>query len=313
MNPFEYVEQYHSFAVSDPRLGLRVTTQIAGYNNLYSVAGSKELSALLWNLSQKYFGKKQVPQVFSVRNEPRIDANQHFSIGSLNRVFQSRGSPYEFTHALRLAFLAGRCGAKGTLSPEQYAKKWFTNDCVSFAANYTGVSPSTPVFAYAEGIAERYLGAKGVAPDVRLSADIVHIPPRRRREDIAEGDLLLTLSTADHRGICWRHIAVVQKAEPVGTNQVKLSIAEWGGGMANQHTVRDAIVTLHDGSKAHASLKNVVAAARKKFRGGPDFVAYDGHAPGPKHEPALRIFFDASSFASIESRGWMVAGKPAPF
>lgn len=200
MNPFEYVAQYHDFSVCDPRLGLRVATHLAGCSNVDSTDGAKEMAALLHGLSRKHFGGRQVPHVFSVRNEPRIDPGQHFSMGSPNRVFQSRGSPHEFNHALRLAFLAGRCGAKGMPNPEQYAKRWFTNDCVSFAGNYSGVSPSTPVLAYAEGRAERFLAAKGVAPDVCLIADLVHLPPRRRREDIAEGDLLLTLSTADHRG-----------------------------------------------------------------------------------------------------------------
>jgi len=312
MTPFEYVGQYHDFVVSDQRLGLSVKTRLTGYNNHYSAEGDKQVVIITSELARKYFRGKTLSSVFSISGEPRIDGSEHFSVGSLRRAFQSRGSPYEFRHALRLAFLAGQCGAPGKPSAAAYASRWFTNDCVSFAANYSGVSPSTPVFAYALGLSDRQVQAKGVSADVRLSAHLVHLRPRRRAEDIQQGDLLLTLSTPDARGIAWRHIAVVQDFTPNAGSGGSLSIAEWGWNVAADHTVRGKSVTLHDGSKGDRKAYQQLQAVRSKFVGGGDVVAFDGHAPGQGRPPALRIFFDASTFWDLESRGYLVAGQPAP-
>ncbi|MBL8730087.1 MAG: hypothetical protein JNM25_16805 [Planctomycetes bacterium] len=312
MTPFEYVTQYHDFTVVDARLGLSVQTKLTGYNNHYSAEGDKQVVAITSALARKYFRGKTLSSVFSIPGEPRIDSSQHFSVGSLRRAFQSRGSPYEFRHALRLAFLAGQCEAPGKPSAAAYAAKWFTNDCVSFAANYSGVSPSTPVFAYALGLSDRMLKAPGVTADVRLSAPIVQLPPRTSAADIQQGDLLLTLSVPDTRGIAWRHIAVVQDFSPLAGDAGLLSIAEWGWNVAADHTVRGRRVSLHDGSKGDRKAYAQLQAVRKQFVGGGDVVAFDGRAPGPGHPPALRIFFDASRFQDLDSRGYLVAGQPAP-
>lgn len=312
MTPFEYVHSYHQFVVRDRRLGLEVSTQITGYANRFSAKGDAERSALIAGLSKRFFRGRKVPPVFNLEGDPRIDASQHFSLGSLRRVFQSRASPYEFHHGLRLAYLAGRCNHQGMPSAEQYVAKWFTNDCVSFAGNYSGVSPSTPIFAYAQGLTQKQVHAPGYEPDIRLSADIVQLPPRRRMEDIAQGDLLLTLSLPDARGIVWRHIAVVEDFVPVDSQGGMLSIAEWGGAVASRHVVRHKLVHLHDGSRIDAKVRGVLKQERARFRGGPEIIGYDGTAPGPSQDPAMRIFFDATRFNELESRGWMVAGKPAP-
>lgn len=312
MTPFEYVTQYHDFTVSDARLGLSVQAKLTGYNNHYSPEGDKQVVAITSTLARKYFRGKTLSSVFNIPGEPRIDSSQHFSVGSLRRSFQSRGSPYEFRHALRLAFLAGQCEAPGKPSAAAYASKWFTNDCVSFAANYSGVSPSTPVYAYAVGLSERELKAPGVTADVRLSAGMVHLPPRRSAAEIQQGDLLLTLSTPDTRGIAWRHIAVVQEFSALAADAGLLSIAEWGWNVAADHTVRGKRVTLHDGSKGDRKAYQQLQAVRQKFVGGGDVVAFDGHAPGPGRPAALRIFFDATKFWDLESRGYLVAGQPAP-
>lgn len=312
LTPFEYVNQYHDFVVSDPRLGLSVKTSLTGYNNHYSAEGDKQVLAITSTLARRYYGGKTLPSVFNIPGEPRIDSGQHFSVGSLRRSFQSRGSPYEFRHALRLAFLAGQCQAPGKPSAAAYASKWFTNDCVSFAGNYSGVSPSTPVYGYALGLSERALKSPGVTADVRLSAGMVQLPPRARAADIQQGDLLLTLSIPDGRGIAWRHIAVVESFAAIDDDAGMLSIAEWGGSAAAGHTVRSKTVALHDGSKADRGSYQQLQAVRKKFVGGGDVVAYNGHAPGEGHPPAMRIFFDASRFWDLESRGYLVAGQPAP-
>jgi hypothetical protein len=323
MSPFEYVFQNHNFVVSDPRLGLNFQTSITGYSNKdYSTAGESEMLAITGSLAKKYFkGARKLPNPFSILNEPRIDPNQHFSLGSLKRAFQSRGSPYEFYHAVRLAYLAGRCNKPNMISAADYCRKWFTNDCVSFAGNYTGVSPSTAIFAYALGYTENQLMDKGkprkeVPKDVHLSKDVVKIPPRKRMEDIAQGDLLLTFARADKRGLQWRHIAVVESFTPLSRNEGLVSFAEWGWNIAADHTVRNTKVTLHDGSAAaDPQVSKLLKGVMPKFR---DFnpnadkvVCFNGKAP-VDHAPALRIFFDASRLADIESRGWKVAGKPAP-
>ncbi len=312
MTPFEYVTQYHDFAVSDPRLGLSVQAKLTGYNNHYSAEGDKQVVAITSTLARKYFRGKTLSSVFNIPGEPRIDSSQHFSVGSLRRSFQSRGSPYEFRHALRLAFLAEQCGVPGKPSAAAYASKWFTNDCLSFAANYSGVSPSTPIYAYALGLSDRQLKASGVTADVRLSAHMVQLPPRLTANDIQQGDLLLTLSVPDGRGIAWRHIAVVQDFTALDDDNGLLSIAEWGWNIAADHTVRGRRVALHDGSKGDRKAYQQLQAVRRQFRGGGDVVAFDGHAPGVGHPPALRIFFDASAFWDLESRGYLVAGQPAP-
>ena len=133
MTPFEYVYQYHRFVVYDPRMRLQFQASITGYNNKFSTDGSSEMGRVIGGLSRKYFQGRNLPKVFNIVNEPRIDPNQHFSQGSLNRVFQSRGSPYEFYHAVRLAFLAGQCNAQNAAA---YCQKWFKNDCVSFAGAF---------------------------------------------------------------------------------------------------------------------------------------------------------------------------------
>jgi hypothetical protein len=314
MTPFEYVFQYHNFTVSDPRMGLNFQTTLSGYNNKFSSEGAAEVRQIVSGLSKKYFkSAAHLPNPFNILNEPRIDPAQHFSLGSLNRAFQSRGSPYEFYHAVRLAFLAGRCTATNA---DAYSRKWFTNDCVSFAGNYSGVSPATSVYAYALGYTKAQL-AQHDFPDFRLSADVVKIPPRKRMEDIAQGDLLLTFAKPDGRGLEWRHIAVVESFTPLSKTEGLLSIAEWGWYIAADHTVRNKKVTLHDGSgAADRSLPKRLKALAPQFKDfHPDsdkLVAFNGTAPGHPPADALRIFFDGSSFDQFESRGWLVAGKPAP-
>jgi hypothetical protein len=174
------------------------------------------------------------------------------------------------------------------------------------------VSPSTPVFAYALGLSDRQVKAPGVTADVRLSAPMVQLPPRLSAGDIQQGDLLLTLSVPDSRGIAWRHIAVVQDFSPLGGDAGLLSIAEWGWNVAADHTVRGRRIVLHDGSKGDRKAYQQLQAVRNKFIGGGDVIAFDGHAPGAGHPPALRIFFDASKFQDLDSRGYLVAGQPAP-
>jgi hypothetical protein len=310
MTPFEYLFQYHNFAVADPKMGLSFQTSISGYNSTYSTAGGAEMMQVTSGLAKKYFrSAARLPTVFNILNEPLISPTENYSMGSLNRAFQSRGSPHEFRAAVRLAFLAGRCTATNAAA---YCRQWFTNDCVSFAGNYSGVSPSTPVFGYAVGITGAQLTAKGVAKDVALSKDIVQLPPRRAIEQIAQGDLLLTIAKADKRGIQWRHIAVVEGFTPLTKNTGLLSLAEWGGAVASQHTVRNGNVTLHDGSgAADRNVYTLLQGVRNRFKGSPDVIAYNGTAPHD-NAPALRIFFDASSFDNLDSRGWLINGKPAP-
>lgn len=311
MSPFDFIKQYHDFSVSDGRLGLTVNTTISGYNNRYSLEGAGEMLRVTSNLASKYNRGKPLDREFVLPNEDRVDSGETFTLSSLQRAFQSRGSPDEFADALRLAFLAGRCGVPGQPSPGAYASKWFTNDCVSFAGNYSGVSPSTPVFAYAEGLTEAMLRQPGVAADLRLCASLVHLPPRGDAEDIAPGDLVLTFAKPDARGIAWRHIAVVEDFALVSATQGRLSMAEWGWNVVADHTVRGKIVQLHDGSGGDRGVAAQLRATRRRFRDGGDVVAFNGTAPGPDRSPALRIFFDASAFADIESRGWRVAGKAA--
>jgi hypothetical protein len=267
---------------------------------------------LIWALSKKYFkSAAHLPNPFYIANEPRIDPGQHFSLGALNRAFQSRGSPYEFHHAVRLAFLAGRCNA---MNAAAYCSKWFTNDCVAFAGNYSGVSPATSIYGYALGFTKAQLDAPDF-PDLKISANVVKLPPRKRAEDIAPGDLLLTFSVPDKRGLEWRHIAVVEKYTPGSTKDGTLSIAEWGWNIPEQHTAKDKKVTVHDGSGAEdPHLFKRLKALMPKFKGfdasSDKLVCFNGKTPDSS--PALRIFFDTSSFNKFESRGWLVAGEPAP-
>jgi hypothetical protein len=320
MTPFEYVHQYHNFAVADPRLGLSFQTSITGYRADWYPDGATEMARLIQTLAVKYFPRAsfKIPATFHIENDPRIDPSEEFFLGTLYRVFQSRGSPDEFRDAIRLAYLAGFCGKSGTPSAAMYCRTWFTNDCVSFAGNYQGVSSSTPVYAYAVGLTAAELAVNNISPDIRLSADVVHLPPRKRISDIAQGDLVLTFGRPDSRSIRWRHISVVESFAPLTDDTGLLSMAEWGGDVAAKHTSRASKVTLHDGSKIGRNAQDVYQALKqvqlrfKLFNPKVDRVlAFDGEAPRDG-TPALRIFFDASSLQNIPSRGWQVAGKPAP-
>jgi hypothetical protein len=318
MTPFEFVYQYHNFVVADPKMGLNFQTSITGYNNRWSDDGAGEMGRLISDLAMKFFRHTafKIPGTFYIQNDPRVDPTEEFYLGTLHRVFQSRGSPDEFRDAVRLAFLAGRCGTPKTMTAAAYCQKWFTNDCVSFAGNYQGVSPSTPVYAYAEGLSAAELAVNNIAPDVRLSADVVKLPPRKNIREIAQGDLLLTFGQPDSRGLRWRHIAVVESFMPLYGDDGMVSIAEWGWNIAADHTVRGKKVSLHDGSKAvDASVYGMLKTVQTKFKNfhptADKLIAFNGTAPGGS--PALRIFFDGSSLQNLPSRGWQVAGKPAPY
>lgn len=315
MTPFEFVDQYHKFTVNDARMGLSFQTEIKGYNNQVSKDGQTEIGNILYGLSRKYFNGGLVPRVFNIRNEPRISPSESYSIGALRRALLSRGSPYEFKAAVRLAYLADRIGpTRPYKSAADYCNKFFTNDCVSFAGNYTGVSPATSVFAYALGYTEKELKQPNF-PDFRISAPRVHIPPCKKMEDVKQGDLLLTFAKPDHRGLNWRHIAVVEYFHKVSPTEAVVSFAEWGWDIAKDHKKANRSITVHDGSKGKPDVWRMLKAVMPRFKdfnpAADKIVCFDGEAPVDR-SPALRIFFDASSLMNLETRGWLVAGKPAP-
>src|SRR5262245_30585824 len=116
MTPFEFVFQYHNFVVTDPKMGLNFETSITGYNNKWSDTGAGEMGSLFSALAMKYFARShfKIPGTFHIDGDSRVDPTEEFYLGTLHRVFQSRGSPDEFRDAVRLAFLAGRCGTPKT-------------------------------------------------------------------------------------------------------------------------------------------------------------------------------------------------------
>jgi hypothetical protein len=319
MSPIEYVGRYHSFTVNDPLLGLTFTTQIAGYQADYPMKGDGEFWKVIGAISLKYFGMgnafafcKQYPR-FWIKNEPRILPWEDFSPGAIKRAFVSRGSPDEFRDAVRLAYLVGRCNP----SPQAYVKQWFTNDCVSFAGNWLGVSPNTPVFAYARGWAGT--DWHGVAADAKVTKDIVHLPLRESPDAIGEGDVLCTFGLPDKRGIEWRHIAIVDSFSTVNDTigmvqgaigKGMLSLAEWGSGQAADHTTVGKIVTLHDGSLCQDP--HVVAnfqRVRSHLKGS-QVVAMSGmYLDNKVMKHGIRVFLDGSSLLGYDCRGWYIGDQ----
>jgi hypothetical protein len=102
---------------------------------------------------------------------------------------------------------------------------------------------------------------------------------------------------------------------PLTSDTGVLSIAEWGWNVAADHTVRGKRVTLHDGSQCtDQGVWTALKTIRTKFKNfhptEDSLLCFTGTAPGGA--AAVRIFFDASSFWNLPSRGWEVAGKPAP-
>jgi hypothetical protein len=333
MTPAEYVNEYHEFSVNDPLMGLSFQTIIKGYNSTYPEKGDAEFWKVMGAITQKYFGTSntmgfcKTNERFWIPNEPRVNPGEDFSPGSLRRAFVSRGSPDEFRDAVRMAFLAGRCNATNAAA---YARTWFTNDCVSFAGNYVGVSPNTPVFAYPQG----WAGVKDLKGDVVVSKDLVHLPLRDNPAMISEGDVLCSFGFPDKRGIQWRHIAIVSSfgvnSDTTGLVQGAvgsgvLSLAEWGSADAASHT-HTGKVTLHDGSLCPDSKLLSNFKGIKRFLRGSKVIAYNGtitdkikDAKTQEEKPvtrgALRVFLDGSSLkANFAQRGWHIGDRyPVPW
>lgn len=315
MTPYQYVDTYHMLRVVDSRLGLDVTAQLSKYRAGWFPEDIAEADTVLGILAARYFKKKSaygLPSEFSIPDEAKTDPGEVFYPAGIRRAFASRGSPDECIDALRLAVLAGRCKPAGA---KAYAEKWFGQDCNAFAGNWLGLSPMTAIFAYAHGYADKTIKD---SKNLQAVQSYLPFPPRENPSDIAQGDLILTFGSLDHRGFRYRHVGVVQRFQlkslddTEGEAQVGLAdvdIAEWGqAGQSHHKNSRLDRTLIVDAAKwkpkKNAGAWSDVLGALKKEKPFKDKTVVGFVGTDPNGKNALRIFVDASSTNAIPSRGW---------
>jgi hypothetical protein len=289
-SPFEYVRGYHKLSLNDSGLGITGEANITRYIAGWKPDNNTEYWQTMAGLA-KLLGKRsthQIPNVFTIPDDPRVNPTRQFLKESLRRAYEGRGSPDEFRDATHIAFLVKRF--KHATEAKGYAEKWFGQDCNSFVANYHGISPSTAIFAYALGYgkAKKLLGASADIYDTR---DLMPLPPISRLDQITQGTVMCVYGPPADSGSHWRHIAVVEKFVPTGSKSGLLSSAGWGvKGGYEAHTTEDKKVDLNVGDT------NPELHGKKLVTWN---ITYEG-------VPAKYIFFDASPLDGLYSRGFHV-------
>ena len=302
MTPFEYADTYHQLQVEDSLLGLNVTLNISKYKADWAQEDVNEASAVLDLVAKKFLKLRsfnEVPATFQIPSSSKMDPSEQFCCAGIRRAFASRGSPGEMSDALRIAVLAGR----PTISPKEYAEKWFGQDCNGFAGNYLGLSPMLPIASYGTGT------QMGTSYSERDCKSFLPLPPRNDETQnlwgIQMGDPILTFGDADKRGIPWRHIAITQNITG-NFSSATLHMAEWGEkGGKPQHNhgpytvslipnLLDWKPTTQGWAAIHSSLKR--AMPNKKL------IWFQSTTP--QGTPAFRIFFGQGGAEQLATRGW---------
>jgi hypothetical protein len=306
--PEDYLRRFHAMSVVDARLGINAAFDITRYISGMDSKGELEKNKISGIIAGRYFGSKHFSvsdlikqsQPFRIKTETRIDANEPWTYGSIQRAFGGRASPGEFADGLRLAVLTGRCKAANAAA---YAAEHFGLDCNAFVGNWLGVSPSTSINAYVHGYGSKAPG--GASPDVLVTKDIVQLPPIDDPAKIKRGSVLVTYtSEKDGRGMHWRHIALVQSIQHLTKDDYNITLAEWGKeGPFETHMTRNRLVTITDDKQP----KGREGKEEPFMVKGRKTLAF--HARWGKHHlPALRMFLDSTSLDWCEHRGWEVGG-----
>jgi hypothetical protein len=302
MTPFEFADKYHQLQVEDSLLGLNVNLNISKYKADWAQEDVNEASAVLDLVAKRFLrlrGVGDVPAVFQISNNPKVDPSEQFCCAGIRRAFASRGSTGEMADALRIAFLVGRA----TPTPKEYAEKWFGQDCNAFAGNWLGLSPMIAIGAYATGTG---LGTTYSEQDCR---SFLPLPPRNDESQnlwgIQMGDALLTFGEQDKRGIPWRHIAIVQSLTG-SLGSATLYMAEWGEkGGKPQHNHGPYPITLIPDLLAWKPTDKTLAgiqASLKKAMPNKKLIGFVGNTP--QGTPGFRIFFGQGAAESLDTRGW---------
>ncbi|WP_426957209.1 hypothetical protein [Muricoccus radiodurans] len=299
--PADFAARYHAIPIMDSRLGITTTIDLQNYWNGWSPERNTEYWRLLSLLAAKLKLKSGAAvvaqsQPFYITGFPdQVNPAEEWYVASLRRAYEGRGSPDEIADAVRLAVFCG-LNKKPALTPDAYCTKWFGLDCNTFVGNWLGISPSSAIFAYAQGYGkgESLPGATG---DVYTTRSRLPLAPITDPALLEQGNVVCTYGAADGRGFKWRHIALVQDIQPQGGDKYSIWLAEWGtkGNIEKHRTPLPTPRTV-----------TITAGASAPELRSKELLAFDGTTPDGK--PAKRIFFDHHSLDDIPHRGWHVGG-----
>ena len=295
--PAAYAARYHTIAINDLKLGIAATIDIQNYISGWKPENQTEFYRLLSGLAGKL--KLKSPAAVRAQSQPfyitghpdRINPGEQWFDASLSRAYAGRASPDEISDTVRLAEF---CGLTKGLGAKAYAEKWFGLDCNAFVGNWLGISPSTAIFAYGLGYgnSEKLSGA---SPDVYVTRNRLPVAALTDPAEINCGTILCNFGEKDARGIRWRHIALVEKIEPVEGTKYRLWLAEWG---------QRGNIEAHRTSPSKPNLVDITLGKFCAELPGRDVLAFNGGKDGK----FKRIFFDHHTMDDIEHRGWHVGG-----
>jgi hypothetical protein len=301
--PAAFAGRYHAIGIQDPLLGISTTVDVQRYISGWKPENQAEFYRLLSVLAARMKLKspaavRALSQPFFITGHPdRINPGEEWYDASLSRAYAGRASPDEISDAIRLAVFCGlNTQNKVTISAEAYGRKWFGLDCNAFVGNWLGISPSSAIFAYAHGYgtSEKLSGA---SPDVYATRKRLPVAPLTDPALIGCGSIVCTFGEKDTRGLRWRHIALVERIEPVQGDSYLLWLAEWGQG---------GDIEKHRTSPAKGKPVTITLGRHCADLPGKDVLAFD--STDPQGKPAKRIFFDHHSMDDLPHRGWHVGG-----
>lgn len=319
MTPFQFVDTYHNLPVNDSRLGLNVNLDLKVYKSGWFPDDQTKATQVLDAVARKCCGLKRgnadLPAVFRIGADPRVDPTEEFYCQGIRRAFGGRGSPDEIKDALRLAVLGG---VTTHSQAKKYAEDQFGQDCNAFVGNYLGLSPMLAIPAYALGYGRGPIA--GGTRDIDACRDLLPLPVRDDPTKVVPGDVIVTWGSLHptHKWR-WRHIALVEELKNVSNRGTKegeaaiwgaeLKIAEWGtaGGRAKHQSTKTIklIADLHRW-KPHPDWYVLWQELAQTMPGKKLVGFQDSDENNPQ---TLRFFLDASSLDFIWHRGLHIRNR----
>jgi hypothetical protein len=238
MSPQDYVNEYHAFNVnhSDLTVSSAISRYISGSNTTQRAEFEAIMSRLITKFKIGGVHAYNAPRTFYISGVDGFSSGEPFFRLGLCRAFDGRGTPEEFTDALRLAVLTGRCKREDAAS---YARKWFGIDCNTLVGNWVGLSSGTAIFAYVLGYGTGKL-AGGTDAD-EATRHLLPLPPAETISSIDQGSVLVTYAPKATGMKRWEHIALIQsfsgqETTAGATGSATATIVEWGqAGGAEAH------------------------------------------------------------------------------
>ncbi len=287
--PSKYVQDYHSLSVDDDRMGLHFTANIWMYVSGWNKYTNAEYVNLMHAIAKlmKLGKNESVPDIFYIKDHPKVDPMEPFYKGSMRRSFAGRGSPADIRDTARLAYVALNCNG---MAPLTYVEGWFGQDCNAFVGNFQGISPSHGIREYAKGYADP-TEIKGATADILETAPLLPLPPVAHLHQIKAGTVIVTHEPGGKRP--FRHIALVDTFHNMGSGKALIGVAEWGekGKSWAVHAKPVEVVNLVEVDD-HPEMK------------GKHLIGWY-----EKNKTHFRFFLSADSLGSFGPRGWHVGNK----